>query len=134
MGSSFYFHVFPASGVPIYRQLMDQVQTLIASRRLMPGVFLPSVREVAGELEINPMTVSKAYSLLERDGILELVRGQGMRVKTPVPKGNLKERQAVLAPLLKQVVAQAYQLSLGASHVEEMLKPMLKELETKSEK
>ena len=134
MGSSFYFQVFPASGAPIYRQLMDQVRTLISTGKLAPNTFLPSVREVAQELEINPMTVSKAYSLLERDGVLELVRGQGMRVKAPRPKGSLKDRQATLAPLLKQVVAQAYQLSLAANHVEEMLKPLLKELEIKNEK
>jgi GntR family transcriptional regulator len=76
----FRFHVAPSSGVPIYRQLLDQVRAQIATGRLAPGDFLPSVRQVAGELTVNPMTVSKAYSLLERDGIVELVRGQGMRV------------------------------------------------------
>ena len=73
-------NVSPTSGVPIYRQLMDQVRAQIAGGRLAPGEFLPSVRQVAEELEVNPMTVSKAYSLLEQDGVVELVRGQGMRV------------------------------------------------------
>jgi GntR family transcriptional regulator len=76
----FRFHVAPSSGVPIYRQILDQVRAQIATGRLAAGEFLPSVRQVAGELAVNPMTVSKAYSLLERDGIVELVRGQGMRV------------------------------------------------------
>jgi GntR family transcriptional regulator len=76
----FRFHVAPSSGVPIYRQLLDQARAQIATGRLAPGAFLPSVRQVASELTVNPMTVSKAYSLLERDGIVELVRGQGMRV------------------------------------------------------
>src|SRR5580658_9073455 len=76
----FRFHVAPSSGVPIYRQLLDQVRAQIATGRLAPGEFLPSVRQVAAELTVNPMTVSKAYSLLERDGVVELVRGQGMRV------------------------------------------------------
>jgi len=66
--------------VPIYRQIFDQVRAQIATGRLADGAFLPSVRQVAGELAVNPMTVSKAYSLLERDGVVELVRGQGMRV------------------------------------------------------
>ena len=76
----FRFHVAPSSGVPIYRQLLDQVRAQIATGRLAPGEFLPSVRQVAAELTVNPMTVSKAYSLLERDGVVTLVRGQGMRV------------------------------------------------------
>jgi GntR family transcriptional regulator len=76
----FRFHVAPTSGVPIYRQIMDQVKAQIATGRLADGDFLPSVRQVAGELIVNPMTVSKAYSLLERDGLIELVRGQGMRI------------------------------------------------------
>jgi GntR family transcriptional regulator len=76
----FRFHVAPTSGVPIYRQIIDQVKAQVATGRLVNGDFLPSVRQVAGELTVNPMTVSKAYSLLERDGQIELVRGQGMRV------------------------------------------------------
>lgn len=74
------FQIHPSSGVPIYRQLMDQVRTLIAAGRLSADEMLPSVRQIAEDLQINPMTVSKAYSLLERDGVLERVRGQGMRV------------------------------------------------------
>jgi GntR family transcriptional regulator len=76
----FRFHVAPTSGVPIYRQIIDQVKAQVATGRLADGDFLPSVRQVAGALTVNPMTVSKAYSLLERDGQIELVRGQGMRV------------------------------------------------------
>src|SRR6476469_8563654 len=97
-------HVSPASGVPIYRQLIDQIRAQIAGGRLAAGAFLPSVRQVAEELEVNPMTVSKAYSILERDGVVELVRGQGMRV---VGTSNGKVRKEVLQPLLKQVAATA---------------------------
>ena len=68
------------SGTPIYRQLVDQTSQLIASGRLGAGELLQSVRALAGELGINPMTVSKAYSLLERDGLVERRRGTGMAV------------------------------------------------------
>ncbi len=74
--SRFLFQVFPASGVPIYRQLTEQVRLHAAASRLKSGEFLPSVRQVAQELQINPMTVSKAYSILERDG------GRGERSRT----------------------------------------------------
>jgi GntR family transcriptional regulator len=86
----FRFHVAPSSGVPIYRQILDQVRAQIATGRLAAGDFLPSVRQVAGELAVNLMTVSKAYSLLERDGVVDLVRGQGMRVVGQPARENKK--------------------------------------------
>lgn len=64
------FVVDPHSGVPIFRQLMEQAKLAIAGGRLAPGDQLPSVRSLAVSLGVNPMTVSKAYNLLEREGIL----------------------------------------------------------------
>jgi GntR family transcriptional regulator len=120
-------YVSPGSGVPIYRQLVDQVRAQIAGGRLSVGEFLPSVRQVAEELAVNPMTVSKAYSLLERDGAVELVRGQGMRVNDPGPAGNGKARRAALNPLLEQVALTAKQLNLTPQQVLAQLKPLLEE-------
>src|SRR5256885_14910512 len=105
--------VAPASGVPIFRQLLDQIRTQIAGGKLPGDEFLPSVRQVAEELQVNPMTVSKVYSILEREGVVELVRGQGMRVLPPGPNANGKARRALLRPMLKQVAATARQLSLS---------------------
>ena len=68
------------SGTPIYRQIVDQTCQLVVSGQLPPGKHLPSVRTMAADLGINPMTVSKAYSLLERDGIVTRQRGLGMVV------------------------------------------------------
>jgi GntR family transcriptional regulator len=62
--------VDPHSGVPVYRQLMDQIRFLAASGRLAPGDELPSTRALSAELGINPMTISKAYGLLEREGVI----------------------------------------------------------------
>jgi len=121
------FQVNVSSGVPIYRQLMDQVRALVASGRLAEGDLLPSVRQVAKDLQVNQMTVSKAYSLLERDGVVERVRGQGMRVHQTTPRGTIKERQKELRPLLEQVATQAYQLALTREQVLASLGPLLKE-------
>jgi GntR family transcriptional regulator len=121
--------VSPVSGVPIYRQLMDQVRALIAGGRLAPGEFLPSVRQVAEKLEVNPMTVSKAYSLLEKEGFVELVRGQGMRVLPMRAAGNGKAQRDVLLPLLEQVAATARHLSLTPRQVIQQLQPLLEELD-----
>jgi DNA-binding transcriptional regulator YhcF (GntR family) len=130
MAADFLFRVFPTSGLPIYRQIVDQVRRHVATGRFQPGDFLPSVRQVALELEVNPMTVSKAYSLLERDGALELVRGQGMRIAPRSDaNGNLRERQDQLLPLLRQVAAEAHQLSLSGKQVRSLLERALKELD-----
>jgi GntR family transcriptional regulator len=125
--AAFFLQVSPTSGIPIYRQLLDQIRSQIASGRLPPESFLPSVRQLAQQLQVNPMTVSKAYSLLERDGLVELARGQGMRVLPPSPSTNGKTRKQVLLPLLEQVAATAKQLSLEPEEVIALLKPLLKE-------
>ncbi len=134
MAAEFLFQVFPTSGLPIYRQIVDQVRRHVASGRFRPGDFLPSVRQAALELEINPMTVSKAYSLLERDGVVDLVRGQGMRIaerNETNGNGSLRQRQEQLLPLLRQVAAEAYQLSLTGKQVQALLDGVIKELDGK---
>ncbi len=125
------FQIHPSSGVPIYRQLMDQVRTLIASGKLTADEMLPSVRQMAEELQINHMTVSKAYSLLERDGVIERIRGQGMRVIAPsgTSRESVRQRQQTLHPLLEQVAAQAYQLGLSREQVIAAITPLLREPE-----
>jgi GntR family transcriptional regulator len=134
MAADFLFRVLPNTGLPIYRQLLDQVRHHVASGRVQPGDFLPSVRQVALELEVNHMTVSKAYSILERDGLVELVRGQGMRVRAraaSTANGSLRDRQEKLLPLVRQVAAEAYQLSLSAIQVKALFDRAAKELDGK---
>lgn len=116
--AEFLFHIASTSGVPIYRQLMDQIKAVVSSGRLQPGTFLPSIREVGKKLEINPMTVSKVYSILEREGILENVRGQGMRVVGPSGAlASVQKRRELIEPVLKQVVMTADQLQLKKKEV-----------------
>jgi GntR family transcriptional regulator len=117
--------VFPSSGVPIYRQLMDQVRALLLSGQLRVGDLLPSVRTVALALEVNPMTVSKAYSLLEAEGVVERVRGTGMRVCPPWTAPSARSRIAELRPLLEQVAAKARQLALTRQQVREAVEACL---------
>ena len=103
---------------------------LIAAGRIPADEMLPSVRQIAEDLQINPMTVSKAYSLLQRDGVLERVRGQGMRVaSTSNALPTVRKRQQTLKPLLKQVATEAYQLNLTQDQVLAALKPLLKDLQ-----
>ena len=76
-----FLSVDPGSGFPVYRQIMDQVRRMIVAGRLTPGEKLPSIRDLAATLQINPLTVGKAYTELERSGIVEMRRGLGMYVR-----------------------------------------------------
>lgn len=69
------------NGVPAYRQIVDQIRLQIASSVLKPDDEMPSTRALSAELSLNPMTISKAYSLLEHDGVLERRRGQTLVVR-----------------------------------------------------
>ena len=72
------FTIAVGSSDPIYRQLIEQTRRLVAAGVLAPGDVLPSVREVALALAVNPMTVSKAYNMLETEGVLSRARGIGI--------------------------------------------------------
>jgi GntR family transcriptional regulator len=73
--------VDPHSGVPVYRQLMDQVKFHVASGLLKPGDELPSTRALSSQLGVNPMTISKAYSFLEKEQVIERRPGRPLVVK-----------------------------------------------------
>jgi GntR family transcriptional regulator len=73
--------VDPHSGVPVYRQLMDQIKFHIASGVLKPGDELPSTRSLSAELGVNPMTISKAYSFLEKEDVVERRPGRPLVVR-----------------------------------------------------
>ena len=114
------------SVTPIYRQIVDQTSQLVASGRLVAGELLPSVRAVAAELGVNPMTVSKAYSLLERDGIVLRRRGMGMVVAAGSvdaaeairPQADALVEVAIRLRLTRQGVAQVID-SAWERHTEE---------------
>ncbi len=101
---------------------MDQVKTQISLDYLLRGTLLPSVRQMSKYLEINPMTVSKAYSLLEKEGIVEHLRGQGMKITAgPLPKKFLNISHESIGPLLSEVVTKAKQLSLDANQIHKLI-------------
>jgi GntR family transcriptional regulator len=125
--SSLEFEIHPSSGTPIYRQIMDQVKALVASRRLVAGQMLPSIRQLAADLEVNMMTVSKAYARLEATGVLERQRGTGMRVRATAPSGSVAERQKELAPLVDAMVMRASQLNLTEPQILAVIRTAFKE-------
>ena len=123
------FEVQPSSGVPIYRQLIDQVQALIAGGKLREGELLPSVRQMAADLGINMMTVSKAYSKLEAAGVLSRARGQGMVVDPQGPAGSLADRQEELRPFVTQMAVRGIQLGLTNEQILALVKNTVKSMQ-----
>lgn len=102
----------PSTGEPIYRQLLQQIERMISSGQLREGEYLPSVRELASELAVNPMTISKAYSLLENSQLVERIRGKGMMVKTTAKAQPLAQRLERLRPLFQSLQQQCQQLNI----------------------
>lgn len=117
------FTLSPASGTPIYRQLIEQVRRMVSSGQLKPGDALPSVRELALTHAVNPMTISKAYSLLEAEGLLERQRGKAMTIAAEhQTKETRNARLQRLQPVLDQVAMAARQLELGTDDVVKALR------------
>ena len=120
------FILNPHTSVPIYQQLIEQVRRMVASGQLAPGTELPSVRDMAQIHTVHPMTISKAYSLLETEGLLERHRGKPMRVAAPRrDQLSVAARMKQLEPQLGAVVLSARQLELSTEDVITQLRKKL---------
>ncbi len=120
------------SGVPIYRQITDQIVYAIAGGRLQAGDKLPSVRELARALPANQNTVLKAYELLERDGLIERRHGDGTYVTANGSPLKLAERRRRVREMLANVTAQAVHLEIPPDELHRLLDEQLARL-TKQE-
>ena len=115
-----------SSGIPIYKQVFEQIERMIVNGLLAAGEFLPSVRQVAGDIEVNPMTISKAYGLLEERGYLTRQRGKGMMVAQQDVEKTLKEKHMQLEKNIKQLILDAKQMGVTE---QELLKLVAKCIE-----
>ncbi|MHA4866199.1 GntR family transcriptional regulator [Duganella sp. PWIR1] len=118
------FTIATGSSDPIYRQLIEQVRRLIAATVLKPGDVLPSVRDVALTLAVNPMTVSKAYNMMETEGLLSRARGIGMLVAEVQSSAG---RENLLIPTLERAAAEARQLEMDNETVLQLFAKILGE-------
>jgi len=121
------YDIQTSSPVPIYRQIVEQVQRLIASGQLAPGADLPSVRAVALHFAINPMTVSKAYSMLETAGSIVRKRGVGMAVAMQQNLSSAEDKLALLRPSLLNAAQIATQLGIPAEDAQALFLACLHE-------
>lgn len=114
-----------ASGVPVYRQLIDQVQGGLASGSLKAGDQLPTVRQVAVDLTINPNTVLRAYRELEIRGVLDTQQGTGTFISDRKPAMNNGERERQLGQLVSDFTARA---GAGGFTVEQLIEALRERL------
>lgn len=122
-----WFHVDVRSGVPIYMQILNQVKRATASGLLKPGDQMPSVRELALELTVNPNTIAKAYQELERDGVIKTVRGIGTFVAEKEVKIVHEERVKVLLTAIDKVLIEAHHLGFSEDEVRQFIDDRMKE-------
>ena len=119
------FYVDPHSGVPIFRQLMDQVKLSIASGVLAVGAELPSIRSISVPLGVNPMTISKAYNLLEREGVLERRPGRPLVVAAVGEDDLAARKEEQLRDLLRPAVHLVRQQDLSSAQAAQLFTTML---------
>jgi GntR family transcriptional regulator len=104
-------------GVPIYRQIVNQVKYLVASGLLLPGEELPPIRTLALQLKVTPNTVVKAYGELEIAGVIHKRQGSGTFVSERRPQLALRERRRVIEQRIDALLAEAHQLNFTADDV-----------------
>jgi GntR family transcriptional regulator len=109
--------VDPRSAVPLYAQIAARLRVAIAAGELLPGVGLPSVRQLAGQLRINPATVVQAYRDLETEGFVEMRHGAGTFVREVAPLRRASEREGEARRLIRGMLAEARRLGLGVGEV-----------------
>jgi GntR family transcriptional regulator len=114
------FHIDPADPRPIYQQIMDEIRRALVVGTLEPDAPLPSVRQLAGELRINPNTVQQAYRELEREGLVYVQRGQGTFLSSrALPE---EERVRLTAQVAARALRDAWRHGLGAEELISALK------------
>ena len=116
------FQIDNKSGVPFYRQIIEQVKFAIAHGRLAPSDQLPTVRQLAVDLSVNPNTVVRAYRELEIAGVLETQQGSGTFVGQKRPEIDLVERRRMVDQIVTDFTARASSYGLSLDEVIEALR------------
>ncbi|PYJ58416.1 MAG: GntR family transcriptional regulator [Verrucomicrobia bacterium] len=124
-------HISPKDGVPIYRQIVNQVKYLVGSGRLVPGEELPPIRVLAEQLVVNPNTVARAYAELERAGIVTKRHGSGTYVSDNGSPLKRAERLKILAQRADALVAEARHLEVEISELLDVVRERHRAMQSK---
>jgi GntR family transcriptional regulator len=115
------FHIDPSASVPIYVQVVDQVKSATASGLLQAGEQLPSVRELALSLTVNPNTISRAYQELEREGLIVTQRGRGTFVAETEQRLTKQARLKMLEQAIDRLLVDAYHLRITKAELLQLI-------------
>lgn len=129
-----HFQLDPHSGVPVYRQLMDQVKHYLTSETLKPGDQLPSIRQFAKALSVNPTTIVKAFTELQHAGLIVMKHGKGVFIADSVPARPRAELEEALRRLTRQLAVEATQLGASPELVFRFLRDEMKKLSSRDDR
>src|SRR5690348_10733190 len=115
----------PRSSTPLYAQIAARLKVAVAAGELSSGDPLPSVRQLAHRLRLNPATVVQAYRELEAEGFVEMRQGAGTFVKEVVPERKATERTKQAIDLVRQMIAEAGRLGLTARELQQAIEQEL---------
>src|SRR5262245_50184299 len=120
-----FVHVDTRNGLAVYDQIVRQVKFAVADGALRSGELVPSVRELARELAINPNTVARAYRQLQDDGVVEPVRGTGLSIAASARRQCQSERTKLIRTRLRLVLEEALRSGLDTTDIESLIKEEL---------
>ena len=106
-----------SDGIPIYLQIVEQIKRSVAVGRLKPEDPLPSVRQLALDLTINPNTVARAYLELEHDGVIYKRQGQGTFVSAQAIEVSRRERNKIVSGLFEKAIVEAVSFGMSPSEI-----------------
>ena len=118
-------NIDPRSATPLYAQIASRIKLAIASGEIPPGNGLPSVRQLATQLRLNPATVVQAYRELESEGLVEMRQGAGTYVKGMAADRRRREREASARRLVREMITEAAQLGFKPSELAAIVKDEL---------
>ncbi|MGZ4107993.1 MAG: GntR family transcriptional regulator [Tumebacillaceae bacterium] len=116
-----WFNVDQRSSVPIYQQIVHGVKEAVAKGVLVQGDKLPSVRELAGQITINHNTIAKAYQELEREGIIETLRGRGTFVAAVETRVLGEEKRMMIKGMLEKILVEAFHMQVEEQELLDLL-------------
>lgn len=125
--------VDPQNGLAIYDQIVRQIKFAIASEAVLPGELVPSVRELAKQIAVNPNTVARAFRELQAEDVLETVRGMGLAVTKAAPKKCRADRVLLISERLREVLTEAQHSQLELDEIRQLTETELGRLNGKGD-
>ena len=123
-------HIEPDNGIAIYDQVVRQIKFAVADGAVQSGEMIPSVRELARQLAINPNTVTRAYRQLQDEGVLNVVRGTGLAVAPRAADRCRKQRVDLIRARVRQVLEEASYSGLSPVEIQQLLQEESRRIES----